>query len=123
MWADNVDSAPGSVSQVAPPRHELTSFAKRRGVSVILVGHVTKDGQIAGPRVVEHMVDTVLYFEGERWGTSSESCARSKTVLARRMKSACSKMTGQGLAEVTNPLPCSCPNAAPPRRVGCFRRY
>ncbi|WP_288960144.1 AAA family ATPase, partial [uncultured Sulfitobacter sp.] len=58
MWADNVDSAPGSVSQVRAAAHELTSFAKRRGVSVILVGHVTKDGQIAGPRVVEHMVDT-----------------------------------------------------------------
>ena len=60
MWLDTVDSAPGSVSQVRAAAHELVSFAKRRGVSVILVGHVTKDGQIAGPRVVEHMVDTVL---------------------------------------------------------------
>ena len=66
MWADNVESAPGSVSQVRATSHELTAFAKRTGTSVILVGHVTKDGQIAGPRVVEHMVDTVLYFEGER---------------------------------------------------------
>ena len=66
MWLDTVDSAPGSVSQVRAAAHELVTFAKRRGVAVILVGHVTKDGQIAGPRVVEHMVDTVLYFEGER---------------------------------------------------------
>ncbi|HSF94969.1 MAG TPA: DNA repair protein RadA, partial [Thermohalobaculum sp.] len=66
MWADNVDSAPGSVSQVRASAHELTSFAKRRNVAVVLVGHVTKEGQIAGPRVVEHMVDTVLYFEGDR---------------------------------------------------------
>jgi len=66
MWADHVDSAPGSVSQVRATAHELTTFAKRKGVAVVLVGHVTKDGQIAGPRVVEHMVDTVLYFEGER---------------------------------------------------------
>ncbi|MEM7669196.1 MAG: AAA family ATPase, partial [Pseudomonadota bacterium] len=56
MWADNVDSAPGSVSQVRASAHELTSHAKRRGPAVVMVGHVTKDGQIAGPRVVEHMV-------------------------------------------------------------------
>jgi len=66
MWADHVDSAPGSVSQVRASAHELTTFAKRNGMSVVMVGHVTKDGSIAGPRVVEHMVDTVLYFEGER---------------------------------------------------------
>jgi len=66
MWADNVDSAPGSVSQVRASAHELTTFAKRREISVVMVGHVTKEGAIAGPRVVEHMVDTVLYFEGER---------------------------------------------------------
>ena len=66
IWSDTVESAPGSVAQVRAAAHELTSFAKRKGVSVVLVGHVTKEGQIAGPRVVEHMVDTVLYFEGER---------------------------------------------------------
>ncbi|MEL6601387.1 MAG: AAA family ATPase, partial [Pseudomonadota bacterium] len=58
MWADHVESAPGSVSQVRAAVHELVTFAKRRGIAVILVGHVTKEGQIAGPRVVEHMVDT-----------------------------------------------------------------
>ncbi|MFN7052678.1 MAG: ATPase domain-containing protein, partial [Gemmobacter sp.] len=66
MWLDNVESAPGSVSQVRASAHELVSFAKRRGVAVVIVGHVTKEGAIAGPRVLEHMVDTVLYFEGER---------------------------------------------------------
>ena len=57
MWSDTIESAPGSVAQVRAAAHELTSFAKRRGASVILVGHVTKDGQIAGPRVVEHMFE------------------------------------------------------------------
>ena len=55
LWADHVDSAPGSVAQVRAAAHELTTFAKRRGTAIVLVGHVTKDGQIAGPRVVEHM--------------------------------------------------------------------
>ena len=66
MWLDTIDSAPGSVSQVRAAAHELVRFAKSRGTAVIIVGHVTKEGQIAGPRVVEHMVDTVFYFEGER---------------------------------------------------------
>ena len=66
IWSDKVESAPGTVSQVRAAAHELTSFAKRSNTSIVLVGHVTKEGQIAGPRVVEHMVDTVLYFEGER---------------------------------------------------------
>ncbi|NAZ18027.1 AAA family ATPase, partial [Glutamicibacter soli] len=64
LWSDQVEAAPGSVAQVRAAAHELVTFAKSRGVSVVLVGHVTKEGQIAGPRVVEHMVDTVLYFEG-----------------------------------------------------------
>ena len=66
IWSDAVDSAPGSVSQVRSTAFELTNYAKRSGTAVIMVGHVTKEGQIAGPRVVEHMVDTVLHFEGER---------------------------------------------------------
>ncbi|MEX1148295.1 MAG: ATPase domain-containing protein, partial [Sphingomonadales bacterium] len=66
MFVDNIESAPGTVAQVRATAHELIRFAKKRGVVLILVGHVTKDGQIAGPRVLEHMVDTVLYFEGER---------------------------------------------------------
>ena len=66
MYLDTLDSAPGSVSQVRAAAQELIRLAKRRGFILILVGHVTKEGAIAGPRVLEHMVDTVLYFEGER---------------------------------------------------------
>ncbi|MDJ0920741.1 MAG: DNA repair protein RadA [Henriciella sp.] len=66
MWSDSLEAAPGSVSQVRACGQELTRWAKSSGAALILVGHVTKEGQIAGPRVVEHMVDTVFYFEGER---------------------------------------------------------
>ncbi|HYB58297.1 MAG TPA: DNA repair protein RadA, partial [Alphaproteobacteria bacterium] len=66
MYVDTLDSAPGTVAQVRAAAQELIRAAKRRGSIVLLVGHVTKEGQIAGPRVLEHMVDTVLYFEGER---------------------------------------------------------
>jgi DNA repair protein RadA/Sms len=68
MWSDQLGAAPGTVAQVRACAQELTRYAKKRGACVILVGHVTKDGQIAGPRVVEHMVDAVLYFEGDRAG-------------------------------------------------------
>jgi DNA repair protein RadA/Sms len=66
MWSDSLEAAPGSVGQVRACGQELVRWAKTSGAALILVGHVTKDGQIAGPRVVEHMVDTVFYFEGER---------------------------------------------------------
>jgi DNA repair protein RadA/Sms len=66
MFVDSVESAPGTVAQVRASAHELIRAAKARGFALLLVGHVTKDGQIAGPRVLEHMVDTVLYFEGDR---------------------------------------------------------
>ncbi|MFK7877829.1 MAG: DNA repair protein RadA [Paracoccaceae bacterium] len=102
MWSDSVDSAPGSVSQVRAAAHELTAFAKRRGVSVVLVGHVTKEGQIAGPRVVEHMVDTVLYFEGER-GHQFRILRSVKNRFGPADEIGVFEMTGRGLAEVTNP--------------------
>ncbi len=102
MWADNVESAPGSVSQVRAAAHELTTFAKRRGMSVILVGHVTKDGQIAGPRVIEHMVDTVLYFEGER-GHQFRILRAVKNRFGPADEIGVFEMTGAGLSEVTNP--------------------
>jgi DNA repair protein RadA/Sms len=102
MWADNVESAPGSVSQVRAAAHELTTFAKRRDMSVILVGHVTKDGQIAGPRVVEHMVDTVLYFEGER-GHQFRILRAVKNRFGPADEIGVFEMTGAGLAEVLNP--------------------
>jgi len=102
MWADNVDSAPGSVSQVRSSAHELTSFAKTNGMSVIMVGHVTKDGSIAGPRVVEHMVDTVLYFEGER-GHQFRILRSVKNRFGPADEIGVFEMTGKGLAEVKNP--------------------
>jgi DNA repair protein RadA/Sms len=102
MWADNVDSAPGSVSQVRACAHELVTFAKRRGVAVVLVGHVTKEGQIAGPRVVEHMVDTVLYFEGER-GHRFRILRAVKNRFGPADEIGVFEMTGAGLAEVANP--------------------
>lgn len=102
MWADTVDSAPGSVSQVRAAAHELTSFAKRKGCSVVLVGHVTKEGQIAGPRVVEHMVDTVLYFEGER-GHQFRILRSVKNRFGPADEIGVFEMTGAGLAEVANP--------------------
>ena len=102
MWADTVESAPGSVAQVRAAAHELTSFAKRRGISVVMVGHVTKEGQIAGPRVVEHMVDTVLYFEGER-GHQFRILRSVKNRFGPADEIGVFEMTGDGLAEVTNP--------------------
>ena len=66
MFVDSIDSAPGTVTQVRTSAQEIIRMAKSRGIAVIFVGHVTKDGQIAGPRVLEHLVDTVLYFEGDR---------------------------------------------------------
>jgi DNA repair protein RadA/Sms len=66
MYIDNIESAAGTVAQVRASSAELIRVCKKRGVTLILIGHVTKEGQIAGPRVLEHMVDTVLYFEGER---------------------------------------------------------
>ena len=102
MWSDNVEAAPGSVSQVRASAHELVNFAKRRGVAVIIVGHVTKEGQIAGPRVVEHMVDTVLYFEGER-GHQFRLLRAVKNRFGPADEIGVFEMTGKGLVEVKNP--------------------
>ena len=102
MWVDTVESAPGSVAQVRACAHELTRFAKRFGTAVILVGHVTKEGQIAGPRVVEHMVDTVLYFEGER-GHQFRILRAVKNRFGPADEIGVFEMTGAGLAEVANP--------------------
>lgn len=102
MWSDTIDSAPGSVSQVRACALELTNFAKRRGVAVILVGHVTKEGQIAGPRVVEHMVDTVLYCEGER-GHQFRILRSVKNRFGPADEIGVFEMTGTGMKEVSNP--------------------
>jgi DNA repair protein RadA/Sms len=102
MWADTVEAAPGSVAQVRAAAHELVTFAKRSGVAVVLVGHVTKEGQIAGPRVVEHMVDCVLYFEGER-GHQFRILRSVKNRFGPAGEIGVFEMTGAGLAEVANP--------------------
>lgn len=102
MWSDTVESAPGSVAQVRACALELTHFAKRRGAAVILVGHVTKEGQIAGPRVVEHMVDTVLYFEGER-GHEFRILRAVKNRFGPADEIGVFSMGQGGLAEVANP--------------------
>ncbi len=102
MWADHVDSAPGSVAQVRASAHELVTFAKRHNIAVLLVGHVTKEGQIAGPRVVEHMVDTVLYFEGER-GHQFRILRAVKNRFGPADEIGVFEMTGGGLSEITNP--------------------
>jgi len=102
MWTQTVESAPGTVTQVRGSAAELIRFAKRTGASVILVGHVTKDGQIAGPRVVEHMVDAVLSFEGE--GSQQFRILRAiKNRFGPTDEIGVFEMTGSGLREVANP--------------------
>jgi DNA repair protein RadA/Sms len=102
MWTDAVESAPGTVTQVRGAAQALIRFAKRSGAAVILVGHVTKDGQIAGPRVVEHMVDAVLAFEGE--GSHQFRILRAvKNRFGPTDEIGVFEMTGSGLSEVANP--------------------
>jgi DNA repair protein RadA/Sms len=102
MWTDMADSAPGTVTQVRASAQALIRFAKRSGSAVILVGHVTKDGQIAGPRVVEHMVDAVLSFEGE--GSQQFRVLRAvKNRFGPTDEIGVFEMTGGGLREVPNP--------------------
>src|SRR5215216_5966421 len=102
MWTDAVESAPGTVTQVRASAQALIRFAKRSGAAVILVGHVTKDGQIAGPRVVEHMVDAVLSFEGE--GSHQFRILRAvKNRFGPTDEIGVFEMTGAGLRQVANP--------------------
>ncbi|MBV9633494.1 MAG: DNA repair protein RadA [Methylobacteriaceae bacterium] len=102
MWTDGAETAPGTVTQVRASAQALIRYAKTSGASVILVGHVTKDGQIAGPRVVEHMVDAVVSFEGD-----SNHHFRILRAVKNRFgptdEIGVFEMTGAGLAEVPNP--------------------
>ena len=102
MFIDNIEAAPGTVSQVRAASHELIKLAKKRGITLFLVGHVTKDGQIAGPRVLEHMVDTVLYFEGER-GHQFRILRAVKNRFGGTDEIGVFDMQEGGLKEVTNP--------------------
>ncbi|MBM3532999.1 MAG: DNA repair protein RadA [Alphaproteobacteria bacterium] len=102
MYVDTLDSAPGTVAQVRASAQELIRLAKRRGFALFLVGHVTKEGMIAGPRVLEHMVDTVLYFEGER-GHHFRILRAVKNRFGPTDEIGVFEMTDRGLAEVSNP--------------------
>ncbi|MBM3566089.1 MAG: DNA repair protein RadA [Alphaproteobacteria bacterium] len=102
LFVEALESAPGTVAQVRASAHELIRLAKRRGFVLILVGHVTKEGTIAGPRVLEHMVDTVLYFEGER--THRFRILRAvKNRFGPADEIGVFAMTDGGLTEVPNP--------------------
>src|SRR5260370_4137136 len=102
MYLDARDSAPGTVSQVRAGAEELMRLDKRRGFTVILVGHVTKEGVIAGPRVLEHMVDTVLYFEGER-SHQFRILRAVKNRFGPANEIGVFEMTDAGVMEVPNP--------------------
>src|SRR5438445_2991201 len=102
VYTEALESAPGSVAQVRECAAQLTRLAKREGITVILVGHVTKEGAIAGPRVLEHIVDTVLYFEGD-----THSSFRLVRAIKNRFGAVNElgvfAMTEKGLREVSNP--------------------
>jgi DNA repair protein RadA/Sms len=102
MYLNTLESAPGTVSQVRGAAQELIRLAKRRGFVLILVGHVTKEGVIAGPRVLEHMVDTVLYFEGER-GHQFRILRAVKNRFGATDEIGVFEMSDRGLVEVANP--------------------
>jgi DNA repair protein RadA/Sms len=102
MHSDLIEGAPGTVSQVRASAQELVRFAKERGTAVALVGHVTKDGSIAGPRVLEHMVDTVLSFEGER-SHQYRILRALKNRFGGTDEIGVFAMEGVGLTEVPNP--------------------
>ena len=102
MYTESVESAPGSVSQIKEVAAQLLRFAKETGIPVILIGHITKDGYIAGPKILEHIVDVVLQFEGENHG--AYRVLRSiKNRFGSTSEIAVFEMTGSGLREVSNP--------------------
>ena len=102
MYTERVESAPGSVSQIKEVAAMLLRFAKESGIPVILIGHITKDGYIAGPKILEHIVDVVLQFEGENRG--SYRILRSiKNRFGSTSELAVFEMTGKGLRQVSNP--------------------
>jgi len=102
LWAEEIEAAAGTVSQVRAATQALVRFAKARGAALLLVGHVTKDGQIAGPKVIEHMVDTVLYFEGDR-GHAFRILRANKNRFGATDEIGVFEMAAGGLREVANP--------------------
>ncbi|MCX8034364.1 MAG: DNA repair protein RadA [Thermodesulfovibrio sp.] len=102
VYTEEAISAPGSVSQIRESATKFMNFAKSKGVPVFLIGHVTKEGAIAGPRVLEHLVDTVLYFEGDR-GYAYRILRSVKNRFGPANEIGVFEMTGMGLTEVENP--------------------
>ncbi len=102
LWADGLEAAPGTVSQVRTATQSLVSYAKATGAALLLVGHVTKEGAIAGPKVIEHMVDTVLYFEGDR-GHPFRILRATKNRFGATDEIGVFEMAADGLREVANP--------------------
>lgn len=102
MYNESVSSAPGSVSQVRESTGVLMQIAKTQNITIFIVGHVTKEGVVAGPRVLEHMVDTVLYFEGDRYA-SYRILRGVKNRFGSTNEIGVFEMRGSGLVEVTNP--------------------
>jgi DNA repair protein RadA/Sms len=102
LYSADISSSPGSVSQVRECAAVLTHLAKAQGISLFIIGHVTKDGMLAGPRVLEHIVDTVLYFEGERYSTYRILRA-TKNRFGSTNEIGVFEMASGGLVEVSNP--------------------
>ncbi len=102
LWAEAIEAAPGTVSQVRAAAQALIRHAKNAGSALLLVGHVTKDGQIAGPKVIEHMVDTVLYFEGDR-GHTYRILRAVKNRFGATDEIGVFEMVSEGLREIANP--------------------
>jgi DNA repair protein RadA/Sms len=102
LWTGALDAAPGTIAQVRTASFDLVRYAKASGAALLLVGHVTKDGQIAGPKAVEHLVDAVLYFEGER-GHHFRVLRAVKNRFGATDEIGVFEMTSRGLAEVSNP--------------------
>jgi DNA repair protein RadA/Sms len=102
LWSPVIEAAPGAVSQLKAGSEALVRYAKQKGTAMLLVGHVTKDGQIAGPKVIEHMVDTVLYFEGDR-GHQYRILRAVKNRFGPTDEIGVFEMSDGGLKEVTNP--------------------
>ena len=102
LWTASLEAAPGTVAQLRTASFDLVRYAKGSGAALLLVGHVTKDGQIAGPKAIEHLVDAVLYFEGER-GHHFRVLRAVKNRFGATDEIGVFEMTGAGLSEVANP--------------------
>ena len=102
LWTAALDAAPGTIAQLRTASFDLVRYAKASGAALLLVGHVTKDGQIAGPKAIEHLVDAVLYFEGER-GHHFRVLRAVKNRFGATDEIGVFEMTGSGLVEVANP--------------------